>query len=59
MYLLDKSELKPNARKDPVVISRVMSALVGASIHTLSPIGVFQIMEKKTVKPFPSDEFVP
>ncbi|XP_042328168.1 protein-glutamine gamma-glutamyltransferase 4-like [Sceloporus undulatus] len=27
MYLLDKSQLKPNARKDPVIISRAMSAL--------------------------------
>ncbi|KAJ7322595.1 hypothetical protein JRQ81_018882 [Phrynocephalus forsythii] len=30
MYLLDKSQLKPNARKDPVIISRVMSALVNS-----------------------------
>ncbi|KAH0627239.1 hypothetical protein JD844_002745 [Phrynosoma platyrhinos] len=30
MYLLDKSQLKPNARKDPVIISRTMSALVNA-----------------------------
>ncbi|XP_015678362.1 protein-glutamine gamma-glutamyltransferase 4 [Protobothrops mucrosquamatus] len=28
MYLLDKSQLKPSAKKDPVIISRVMSALV-------------------------------
>ncbi|XP_020663327.3 protein-glutamine gamma-glutamyltransferase 4 [Pogona vitticeps] len=30
MYLLDKSQLKLNARKDPVIISRVMSALVNS-----------------------------
>nr|XP_008113740.1 PREDICTED: protein-glutamine gamma-glutamyltransferase 4 [Anolis carolinensis] len=30
MYLLDKSQLKPNARKDPVIISRTMSALVNS-----------------------------
>uniref|UniRef100_A0A8D2IH06 Transglutaminase 4 n=1 Tax=Varanus komodoensis TaxID=61221 RepID=A0A8D2IH06_VARKO len=30
MYLLDKSKLKPNARKNPVIISRAMSALVNS-----------------------------
>ncbi|KAL7976802.1 hypothetical protein Chor_008751, partial [Crotalus horridus] len=28
MYLLEKSQLKPSAKKDPVIVSRVMSALV-------------------------------
>ncbi|XP_062424467.1 protein-glutamine gamma-glutamyltransferase 4 [Rhea pennata] len=31
MYLLDQSKLKPNARRDPVVVSRAMSALVNAN----------------------------
>ncbi|XP_060103473.1 protein-glutamine gamma-glutamyltransferase 4 [Heteronotia binoei] len=31
MYLLDKSQLKQNVRKDPVIISRTMSALVNAN----------------------------
>nr|XP_028606670.1 protein-glutamine gamma-glutamyltransferase 4-like isoform X1 [Podarcis muralis] len=30
MYLLDKSQLKPKAKKDPVIISRAMSALVNS-----------------------------
>ncbi|XP_007425067.1 protein-glutamine gamma-glutamyltransferase 4 [Python bivittatus] len=30
MYLLDKSQLKPSAKKDPVIISRAMSALVNS-----------------------------
>ncbi|NWI17930.1 TGM4 glutamyltransferase, partial [Crypturellus soui] len=31
MYLLDQSKLKPNARRDPVLVSRAMSALVNAN----------------------------
>ncbi|NXD08709.1 TGM4 glutamyltransferase, partial [Nothocercus nigrocapillus] len=31
MYLLDQSKLKPNARRDPVLVSRAMSALVNAA----------------------------
>ncbi|XP_019389767.1 PREDICTED: protein-glutamine gamma-glutamyltransferase 4 [Crocodylus porosus] len=31
MYLLDKSGLKPNFRKDPVTVSRTMSALVNSN----------------------------
>ncbi|XP_048367765.1 protein-glutamine gamma-glutamyltransferase 4 [Sphaerodactylus townsendi] len=31
MYLLDKSQIKQNVRKDPVVIARSMSALVNAN----------------------------
>ncbi|XP_061443189.1 protein-glutamine gamma-glutamyltransferase 4 [Rhineura floridana] len=31
MYLLDKSQLKPKAKQDPVIISRAMSALVNSA----------------------------
>ncbi|XP_074842190.1 protein-glutamine gamma-glutamyltransferase 4 [Carettochelys insculpta] len=31
MYLLEKSKLKQNVRKDPVIVSRAMSALVNAN----------------------------
>lgn len=31
MYLLDKSKLKMSSRRDPVVVSRAMSALVRLS----------------------------
>lgn len=32
MYLLDKSKLKMSSRRDPVVVSRAMSALVWFSL---------------------------
>lgn len=38
MYLLDKSKLKMSSRRDPVVVSRAMSALVWHSQRTGLPL---------------------